>query len=287
MRLLSRAATLWAIAGALVAVCAVRPFIQRRVRHRPWFNYSCSPLGERELDRLATRPRWSRNSLRVADSVVLNGLIRRPEKHQAPWLLFFPGNDAHQLAVGQDFLERVCAGHDWGLAVFAYRGYDSSGGSPSPQALSSDGVRILDYLIQHERLAPMQVHVAGFSLGTYVAAHVVGQAALSNGRLASLTMLSSISEIEMVRSPLIARVAIGDIYRTLALLDSIPAPVLIIHGNADRAVDIRQGRQNAARLAGRARFLEIPGAGHALNENDGAIDAVREMVESNSKTTPN
>ena len=282
MKSLSRTTNFLAVIGVLLTAALVRPYLQRRIRHRPWFTYSCLPLDQSAYATLAARPRWSRDSVRVADDTVLYGLTRRPQRQGAPWLLFFPGNDAHQLEQGQNFLERVCGGTDWGCAVYAYRGYDLSQGLPGPESLASDGIWILDNLMQNEHLNASQLHVAGFSLGTYVAMYVAGQAALSNRRLASLTLMASISEIEMVHSPLTARIMLGDIYQTLPFLKAIPFPVLILHGDSDQVVDISQGRSNAAHLGNRAKFVVIPGAEHALNENESAIAEVREMVESKS-----
>ncbi len=208
MKLWSVAGLAFAIASALVVVVLGRPYLQRRLRHRPWFTYSCAPLSAADYSELVARPGWSRTTLHVSDAIALNGLIRRPLNHQSPWLLFFPGNDATQLAGGQKFLESVRSGRDWGLAVFAYRGYDSSGGRPNPNDLASDGVKIVENLLDSEQIKPAQLHVAAFSLGGYVAANAVGRAAMTNKKLASLTLLSSISEAEMVRSALIARIAI-------------------------------------------------------------------------------
>ena len=282
MKLWSVVGLALAIVGALVVAVLGRPYLQRRVRHRPWFTYSCSPLGAADYAALVARPGWSKAMLQVSNTVSLNGLIRRPANHEAPWLLFFPGNDATQLAGGQTFLERVRSGRDWGLAVFAYRGYDSSGGWPSPNDLATDGVKIVENLLQSENIKPAQLHVAAFSLGGYVAAYAVGRATMTNSRLASLSLLSSVSEAEMVRSALIARVAICDVYQTLPLLDAVPEPVLILHGGADVTVDVSQGRSIAARLSNRAKFKIVPGAEHSLLENETAIDAVREMVESSN-----
>jgi pimeloyl-ACP methyl ester carboxylesterase len=239
-------------------------------------------LSSADYAELASRSGWSRTALRVSDAIALNGLIRRPLNQQAPWLLFFPGNDPTQLAGGQRFLESVRAGRDWGLAVFAYRGYDSSGGHPNPNDLASDGIKIVENLLESEQLKPAQLHVAAFSLGGYVAAYAVGRAAMTNRKLASLTLLSSVSEAEMVDSALLARITICDVYQTLPLLDTVPAPVLVLHGGADLTVDVSQGQSIAARLSNRAQFRIVPGAEHSLIENETAIAAVREMVESSN-----
>lgn len=286
MKMWTAAATIMAITGALAVGILARPYLQRRSRQRPWFTYSCAPLSETTFAGLGARPGWSRSLLTVTGAVTLNGLIRRPNESAARWLVFFPGNDATQLAGGQRFLDSVRAGHDWGLAVFAARGYDSSGGRPGPAPFASDGVKVIEYLIEKERVEPSNIHVVAFSLGGFTAVHAVAHMAKANQRVASLTLLASVAEAEMVYSPILARVMFGDIYRTLPELDGVPGPVLVLHGGADEALDIRQGRQIAARLGPRGTFREVPGARHSLIENDLAIRFVRDMIQSPETQAP-
>jgi 3-oxoadipate enol-lactonase len=48
-------------------------------------------------------------------------------------------------------------------------------------------------------------------------------------------------------------------------LEQLKCPALVIHGNADIAIDIEQGRQLARDLPGSGDIREIDGAGHAVN----------------------
>lgn len=275
--------TMLLIATFLAILAFARPYLQRRIRHRPWFTYSCAPLTNVAYAELGARSGWSKTSLRVSETVTLNGLVRRPLSREAPWLVFFPGNDANQLAGGQQFLDRVRAGNDWGLVVYAMRGYDSSGGRPNPHACASDGAKIIESVLQHEQVKVARLHVVAFSLGGYVAASAVGEMARGHGKLASLSLLSSICEAEMVHSAIFARITLGEVYDILPLLDAVPAPVLVLHGGADHVIEVEQGKSIAARLAERAQFRIIPGAEHSLIENETAITAVRDMVEVTSR----
>jgi pimeloyl-ACP methyl ester carboxylesterase len=268
------------IAGSFMVAVLARPLVQRRARPHPRFVFSNRPLSKEAYANLAARPGWNATSIHVAENVDLNGLIRRPMGRESPWVLFFPGNDATQLATGQKLLEGIRDKHDWGLAVYSYRGFDSSPGAPERDALASDAIQIVDTLLQREQIRPSQVHVVAFSLGGYLAAHVVGQASKIGNKLASLTLLASVENMEMVRSAFRARLAIGDIYEIAPFLADVPAPVLVIQGAADEAFGCIQGRTIAAQLGNRARYLELPGVGHsALLENENAIVIIREMIE--------
>jgi len=72
----------------------------------------------------------------------------------------------------------------------------------------------------------------------------------------------------------------GDDLQTRPLLDAIPAPVLVIQGTADEALaGPGQGRNIAAKLGTRARYLELPGLGHkALLDHDESIAPVRDFI---------
>lgn len=273
-----------AIAGSLVVAVLGRVVQQRLARPRPWFNYSASPLSQAAYAALSARAGWVASSLPVANGVSLNGLLRRPTQKDAPWLLFFPGNDATQLARAQVLLERTKGGDDWGLAVYASRGYDSSGGTPSPAALAADGAQVFQALLRDEQLRSSQIHVVAFSLGGYAAAHAVSHAASTQQKAASLSLLASIARIGMVHSDWVARFATGDIYDLTPVLATVPAPVLVVQGAADEVfAGVEQGRTLATLLGDRARYLELPGAGHnALLETEAAIAAVRAMVEANT-----
>lgn len=62
--------------------------------------------------------------------------------------------------------------------------------------------------------------------------------------------------------PLDALIGRDDITPRLA---ELKCPSLVIHGNADIAIDIEHGRSLARDLPACDKFSEIPGAGHAVN----------------------
>jgi pimeloyl-ACP methyl ester carboxylesterase len=272
-----------AVVGSLALAALARPAILRIGQNRPRFVYSCTPLPPAAYDALAARSGWNKTSMSVAPGISLKGLIRRPANHDAPWVLFFPGNDVSQLTNGQAVLERISAGRDWGLVVYAYRGFDSSDGTPAADTLRDDGYRILEDVVRREHLKPSQIHVVAFSLGGYVAFSAVGAAARANQKVRSLSTLAAVEDMEMIHSLWQGRLSIGDVIQSLPLLDAVPGPVLVLHGDADQTLDVEQGRMIAAALGERGRFRALPGVGHlAINENAEAIQAVRAMIEETS-----
>jgi pimeloyl-ACP methyl ester carboxylesterase len=270
-----------ALIGSVALGVLTRPSILRLVHGGlPRFPYLAAPLSPAAYDALAARPLWAKTSITVADGVSLKGLVRRPRAGDAPWVLFFPGNDESQLTAGQDMLERLAGSRDWGLLVYADRGYDSSDGTPSADALREDGYRILTGALAAEHVEPKRLHVVAFSMGGYVAAAAVGRAAREHAPVASLSMLAAVEKMEMVHSLPLSRIVMGDIFDTMPLLDDVPAPVLVQHGIADTTLDVSQGRAIAAKLGPRATLRELPGVGHHdILRNEDALAAVRSVIE--------
>jgi pimeloyl-ACP methyl ester carboxylesterase len=274
-----------AIVGSLVVAVLGRVATQRMARPKPWFTYSMSPLSQADYGALAARPGWEKSSLRMADGVSLAGLVSRPAQAGAPWVLFFPGNDATQLARGQQLLEQIRADNPWGLAVYASRGYDLSGGAPSAPASASDAISVFEAVVREQRVDPSQVHLVAFSLGGYGAAHVARHSAKAGKKPGSLALLASVAHVAMVHHGWLANFTMGDVYDLLPVLPEVPAPVLVVQGGADEAFgDTRQAKLLVDGLGDRARYLELPGVGHnALLASEPAISAVRASIESASK----
>jgi uncharacterized protein len=273
---------IWAFAaviGSLALGAVTRPAILRLKHPRPRFPYASVPLSSEAYDELAARAGWAKAVETVAPGVSLRGLVRRPTRNDAPWVLFFPGNDASQLTAGQALLEQLRGDRDWGLVVYSYRGYDSSDGTPSPDTLAQDGYVVLQNVIVKERVEPSRLHVVAFSLGGYVAASAVGKAARAGTKVRSLSILAPAADMEMVHSMWRARLVLGDVIDMFPLADDLPGPVLLLHGVADKTIPIEQGRAFAARLGARARLQELPGVGHAeINESPEALEAVRAVI---------
>jgi pimeloyl-ACP methyl ester carboxylesterase len=234
---------------------------------------------------LASQPGWAARQITVAPDIRLNGLVRRPKAADAPWVLFYQGNDAQMLKVGQAFLSRLGDARDWGLAIFAYRGYDSSQGVPRLPDLAADAPEILAQLCATEKVDRGRVHVIGFSIGGHIAVRAMVSAARLSPKPPTLTLLAPVDDIIMVPRSFYDKLDPGDHFHTRPFLSDIPAPVLVVQGTKDEALGgPEQGRAIATALGSRARYLELDGIGHVeLMENERSLTAVREFIEAHSK----
>ena len=275
-----------AVLGAAALIAAALPVLGRLMgRHRLRFPYLGHPIAESAYAALAAKPGWARTKLQVAPDVRLSGLLRRPLSEHAPWVVFYPGNDESQLRMGQQFLSRLAGETEWGLAVFAYRGYDSSDGKSDLSALSADAPEIFLQLCQVEHVEPARLHIIGFSIGGHFAVQAARGVAARGKPAASLTLLASVDDIVMfTRSPW-EKLSAGDDYQTRPFLAEVPAPVLVLQGRDDAALQgAGQGRAIATTLGKRAEYIELPGVGHeGLLEDTTALAAVRKFVNEHKK----
>ena len=189
-----------------------------------------------------------------------------------------------QLDRGQNFLVHLAEDEDWGLAVFAYRGYDSSEGKTDLEALSTDAPEIFAKFCAARGVTSDRVHIAGFSIGGHFAVRAARQAALRGQRAKSLTLLASVDDIVMFHRSPWEKLSSGEDYQTRPLLADVPAPVLVLQGDADSALHgAAQGRNIAAALGHRAQYEELPGVDHVpLLANERALELVRTFIRAHA-----
>jgi uncharacterized protein len=244
------------------------------------FSYMASPLSEADYGAMAAKPGWRAYMVDVAPGIRLRGLLRAPARPDAPWVVFFNGNSANMLREGQQMLDALCAERGWGGVVWAYRGYDSSGGAPDPAAAEADAFKAWSALLAEQKLQPSAVHLVGFSMGTGIAAAVAAQA--HQQPPASLTLLAPMTAIHLGERTQLRLHR----YETSKWLGAIASPVLVIHGTQDATLGVEHGRAVAQALGSRAQLLELPGAGHyELTMLPAVQEAMRDFIQQHMAAT--
>lgn len=271
------------VAGAALGLASPlreRLFGRKRLR----FPYLSRPIAAATYAALAAKPGWAKAQVDVAPGVSLNGLVRQPTAPGAPWVLFYPGNDESQLDRGQTFLTSLGGERPWGLAVFAYRGYDSSTGQTELLGMREDAPKIVAKLCEAQGVAPARVHIVGFSIGGHFATQAAKVAASNGRRAATLTLLASVNDVVMYHQSPWEKLSAGEDYQTGPLLADVPAPVLVLQGAADITFQgPQQGRDIAAALAARGEYHELPGVGHVpLLADTQALSLVRRFIDQHS-----
>jgi uncharacterized protein len=239
--------------------------------------YARTNLDDAALASLAEKPGWRSATLTVGD-VELNGLVRAPSSARTPWILYFGGN-ATSLEGSVALLERLREKEDIGLAVFAYRGYDGSDGTPTQRRLTADGVAAAKQL-ETLGMDPSRLVIVGQSLGSGVGAQVTAtlqEEGRAPGGLVLVSPFMSVPQVAREHVFCAPTCLFPDRWRTLRRAPELRVPALVLHGTKDTIIPPAHGEAVAAALPD-ARFVPVPGRDHNDVWTPDALAVVRAFV---------
>ncbi|MBX3464293.1 MAG: alpha/beta hydrolase [Planctomycetes bacterium] len=213
-----------------------------------------------ELQSLATDG-WRLEPLAVTPDVTLAGLVRPPRQADARWILFVPGNAPALLAGFRPVLDGLRGDDDVGLALWAYRGFDASTGTPCPGSLADDLLRQWRHLMTLGA-RPERTEIWGYSLGSVLAVQLAARLAAAGERPARLVLAAAGERIAIMPYGAFGRFRGSDVYDVAGALAQVDCATVIAHGAADAALPIDGARRLAAALGPRATLHELPGKGH-------------------------
>lgn len=191
-----------------------------------------------------------------------------PAARGAPTVLYFHGNSANVSARWKRFKQILDSG--FGLYAPSYRGYAGSQGSPSEDALISDGLEHFDRMASSG--TPVVVH--GESLGSGIAAAVAAERPQTD-----LVVLeapyTALIDMAADRYPwLPVDLLMKDPMPTRDRVGKIAAPVLIVHGTEDRVIPVEHGRRLFEYAKPPKQLVIVEGGGHSTLWSNGLWDAV-------------
>ncbi len=250
---------------AVLLVVLLAPFVLAAVFGRSLL-YHPTRTTAAELAALAKRPGWQAAPVSVPGANLV-GLVR-PARGDVPWLVFYGGN-AMAIGDAQAWLDLVSADLGWGAAVWAYRGYDGSSGTPSEGGLLADADTQVGHLAQRFGVGPRRIVVVGWSLGSGVAAATAATMSERGNPPKGVVMLSPYTSMAALFSDHAVGLPLGwaapDSYRTDLRLPLVRCPILVVHGSEDSLIAVEHGRA-VAKLAGeRARYVELDTAHDVLS----------------------
>jgi pimeloyl-ACP methyl ester carboxylesterase len=218
-----------------------------------------------------------RQDLRFAseDGVPLHGWLLIP-RDRAPrgTILFLHGNAENISTHVQSVLWLVREGYT--VLAFDYRGYGWSGGdAPDIPGVHRDARAALSYILSLAGVSRDRLVLFGQSLGAAVAVHTVATASPEQRPRAVILDSPFAGYRRIVRDKLsalivtwpIARPAswfFDDEYSPERWIGKIaPAPVIVIHGTADRVVPYAHGKRLYDLASDPKGFWTVEGGGHA------------------------
>jgi len=197
-------------------------------------------------------------SFAASDRVQLHGWFVPGEK-EVTWLWFHgnAGNISHRL-------ENLKLLHDeLGVSVFLfdYRGYGRSEGTPSEEGTYRDGEAALAYLRSREDVDPDRIIYFGRSLGAGIAVEL----AMGHPPFALIleSPVPSIPELARRHYPFLpVWPLLRTKYDSLAKIEKVATPLLVLHGDRDDVVPFGAGRKLFEAANEPKEFYTIQGAGH-------------------------
>jgi hypothetical protein len=197
-----------------------------------------------------------------------------PAKPGRPVVLFFPGNG--DFLAGRVGRFRAITADGTGLVALSYRGYAGSTGSPSEVGLLQDAA--VAYAFTVGRYSADRIVAWGFSLGTGVAVAIASEHPV--GKLILEAPYTSTVDVAASLFPFVpVRLLMRDPFHSDRRIAGVNVPLLIMHGEADPAINIRFGERLFALAHEPKQFVRFPGGGHENLDDFGAIETARHFID--------
>lgn len=196
-----------------------------------------------------------------------------PARPGRPVILFFPGNG--DFLAGRVSRFKGITSDGTGLVALSYRGYAGSTGSPSEEGLLRDGAAA--YAFTAARYDPSRIVAWGFSLGTGVAVaiaseHPVGKLILEAPYTSTIDVAASLFPIVPVS------LLMRDRFHSDRRIAGVAVPLLVMHGDADPAINIAFGERLFAMAREPKQFVRFRGGGHDNLDDFGALETARQFI---------
>jgi pimeloyl-ACP methyl ester carboxylesterase len=202
----------------------------------------------------------------VDEEIAISGRLHRA-KLDGPTILFFHGNG--EIASDYDGISPLYTRLGINLLVVDYRGYGSSNGQPMASHMLADAItlykRTTSILVEHE-LRAKPIFVMGRSLGSAAAIEIAHHAGnqisgliIESGFAYTLPLLATLG----LRRELEGADETRDGFDHLDKIARVRVPTLIIHGQDDRLIPVKDGHVLYEHCgATDKRLVTIPHAGH-------------------------
>jgi fermentation-respiration switch protein FrsA (DUF1100 family) len=214
-------------------------------------------------------------TLTTADGLSLLSWYR-PPSDQAPVLVYFHGNGGNAGYRTNRMTRFAQAG--LGVLMLEYRGYGGNPGTLSEAGLQADAAAALDFVMGHEHIPVRRLAIYGESLGAAVAVH-----AAANRKVAALILeapFTTLADAAFYHYPFLpVSLLLHDRFDSVAAIQQVDAPVLILQGERDQVVPIRFGRALLAAAHEPKESWFSPEAGHNDLARFGALDVALAFIE--------
>ena len=210
------------------------------------------------------------------DGSILNGWYCHAENPIAS-ALYLHGNTGNLTHIAAIIPHILASGIN--IFLIDYRGFGRSSGMPSLHGVVADGLAAARF---HDQIRPQELPslLYGYSLGGAIAAQVIRHHPFDGLVLQStFTNLPDITKASFPRVPL--HVFSGTFFDTLAVVQKLRVPLLVIHGGADEVCPRWMADKLHDACCGSKRLLVVDGGLHKdlfERDPDSVIWAINQFV---------
>lgn len=197
----------------------------------------------------------------------------KPPQPGKALILYFHGNGGSLW--NQRFRAQALTASRRGLLMVSYRGYSGSTGSPTERGLHMDALTAYDWVRQSYEASRLVAY--GESLGTGVAVRLASEQPLA-GLILDAPYTSTADVASLIYWYVPVRWLMLDQFRSLDIIQTIKAPILVLHGTDDRTIPIAFGERLYAAAPEPKRFIRIEGGSHTQNLEQGGMRAVDDFL---------
>lgn len=194
---------------------------------------------------------------------LLHGWWIPTQAHKIGTLLFLHGNGANISANIYQALIFQKMGFD--VLLIDYRGYGKSTGDfPSEESVYEDARVAWDYLVKSKNIKPQNIFVYGHSLGGAIAIELATQTPQAAGLIidGSFTSIRDMIRYKRVYEIFLVNLLLNQRFDSINKVQSLPMPLLFIHGEDDRIVPVRMSQSLYDAATSAKKLLLVPDAGH-------------------------
>lgn len=244
------------VAGYL-ALCGLLYFKQRDLLYLP----STEPLDVARLSALAD---FELIETVTADGLKLRHLWLAPREPGAGVVVSFHGNGGNAGGRAEKMLKALPAGQ--GLLLVEYRGYAGNPGRPSEAGLLADADSALRWL-EGQGIGHRRWRLYGESLGSGVATQLAAAEAAAGRPVAGVALEAPFTSVAATAQHhywyVPALWLVRDRFDSLARIDRLGAPLLILHGRLDGVVPYAMGERLLAAAQAPKRLHAVERGQHA------------------------
>lgn len=210
------------------------------------------------------------------DGLKIYAWWRAPADTTKPIIVYFHGNAGHLGERVDKTAPYLDAGY--GLLLVTYRYNAKAGGKPTEEGLLLDGKAAIEFALAQTGATQDRLVLYGESLGSGVAVQLANR--YDVGAVVLEAPYSSVAEVAQGHYWYVpARWLVLDQFNSMAWIDKIGAPLLIVHGDHDTVIPMRYGRRLFDAALEPKEFAHFPGGAHADLHNYGLMQTVLGFLE--------